>query len=68
MAHWYEVTFDGAAGNPDLKHHSLEEAKAIGYARIASAEAESFTVFEVDNRNGVGAVAAMHRVFDSREG
>jgi hypothetical protein len=65
MAHWYEVTFDGAASNPDLRRHSLEEAKAIGYARLAAAEAASFTVFEVDDRNGVGAVAAMHRVFDS---
>jgi hypothetical protein len=65
MAIWYEVAFNGAHADPDLKHHSLEEAKSLGWARLADDGAESFTVFEVDDRNGVGAVAAMHSVFES---
>jgi len=66
MAVWYEVAFDGAHADPDLKHHTLEEAKSLGYARLAADDAESFTIYEVDDRHGVGAVAAMHSVFDSR--
>jgi hypothetical protein len=66
VAIWYEVVFDGATANPDSRHHSLEEAKRIGYARLGEHAAEAFTVFEVDDRNGVSAVAAMHSVFDSR--
>ena len=66
MAVWYEVAFDGAHADPDLKHHTLAEAKSLGYARLAAHDAESFTIYEVDDRHGVGAVAAMHSVFDSR--
>ena len=65
MAIWYEVAFNGAHADPDSKHHSLAEAKSIGYSRLTGDGAESFTVYEVDDRHGVGAVAAMHSVFES---
>jgi hypothetical protein len=66
MTIWYGVAFNGAVGYPDVKHHSLEEAKTIGNASLAAGDADSFAVFEVDDRNGVSAVGAMHSVFDSR--
>jgi hypothetical protein len=65
MAVWYELAFDGAAGNPDRKHHSFEEARELGYQILDSEEAKAFAIYEIDDRNGIGAATAMHVVYDS---
>jgi hypothetical protein len=62
---WYELALDGARGNPDRKHHNFDEAKELGYEMLESGEVESFAIYEIDDRNGIGAAMAMNVVFDS---